>query len=124
MIKLFELIQNNNGIAYELISAILVIAIAIFLYVKGYNKTFLNKLTLKFVVEAEIKLGSGTGKYKYNEVFTNIYKNLPFIVKLFISENKIKDLIELNVRELGKFLNSGGDLSGYTIKTKTEDTKK
>jgi hypothetical protein len=107
----------------DIIITVLVIVLAIIAYVKGYNKVFLNKLTLKFVVEAEIKLGSGTGKYKFNEVMTNIYDKLPFVVRLFISEDYLEKLIEENVEQLTKFLESGGNLSDYTIKTTVSNNK-
>lgn len=100
----------------DLVIIVVVLGIAIFMYVKGYNKKFLNHLILSLVVEAEQKLGSGTGEYKFSEVVANLYVRLPMIVRLFISEKYIEDLIETNVKELKKFLEEGGNISDYQIK--------
>lgn len=97
----------------DIVSIVVIFSVAIFLYVKGYNKNILNRLVLQLVVEAEKYLGTGTGTYKFNEVMVKLYATLPFIVRVFISQKKLTQLINDNARDLQKFLDEGGNLSEY-----------
>lgn len=101
----------------DIVIAVVVLGVAIFLYVKGYNKKFLNHIVLALVVEAEQKLGGGgTGEFKFSDVMSQLYAKLPIIVRLFVSQKYLEDLIETNVNDLREFLKNGGDISDYQVK--------
>jgi len=65
-----------------------------------------KKILLSLVIEAEQIYGSGTGKLKYNYVLGKTYSMLPSIVKLFISEKVLGQMLEGAVDQLHIFLSN------------------
>lgn len=75
----------------------------LFLYKRG-KKELVRKVALSLVVQAEKALGSGTGELKYAMVVENVYKVLPSILTLLISEKELDNLIEDGVQYMKKYL--------------------
>jgi hypothetical protein len=78
-------------IKLELISILVVLAIIVwllFVYKKG-KKRFATQVVLSLVVQAEKALGSGTWKLKYAMVVENVYRALPYIIRLLISKKEL-----------------------------------
>ena len=96
----------------DILVVVLFIAVLIGLWIKGYKKQ-VKKVILDLVAKAEAELGSGTGPIKYLRVTRWIYSRMPWVVKIFISEEELDDWIELAVKQLEKFLEEGGDLLTY-----------
>ena len=84
-----------------ILAAIVVIISAIILARRG-QLNMLRELILSLVVGAEIDYGSGTGEIKKAEVTKKVYKLLPSLSKLVISENDISNLIESAKSEMDK----------------------
>ncbi|WP_312907999.1 hypothetical protein [Tissierella praeacuta] len=84
----------------------------LFLYKRG-KKELVRKVVLSLVVQAEKTLGSGTGELKYAMVVESVYKVLPSILTLLISEKELDNLIEDGVQYMKKYLENGKDLLGY-----------
>lgn len=97
-------------------SSILVVLLMLigllFIYKKG-KKEFVRQVVLSLVVQAEKSLGSGTGELKYAMVVENVYKVLPFILKLLITKTELDKLIEDSVQYLKQYLSKDKDLLGY-----------
>lgn len=95
------------------IMVVLLIVIGLlFIYKKG-KKEFVRQVVLSLVVQAEKSLGSGTGELKYAMVVENVYKVLPFILKLLITKTELDKLIEDSVQYLKQYLSKDKDLLGY-----------
>lgn len=63
-----------------------------------------KKILLSLVIEAEQIYGSGTGKMKYNYVLGKAYSMIPSVVKLFVTEQTISEMLEAAVGQLQVFL--------------------
>ncbi|MBC2724518.1 MAG: hypothetical protein HGJ97_17970 [Desulfosporosinus sp.] len=63
-----------------------------------------KKILLSLVIEAEQIYGSGTGKMKYNYVLGKAYSMIPGIVKLFVTEKMLSEILEGAVDRLQVFL--------------------
>jgi hypothetical protein len=63
-----------------------------------------KKILLSLVIEAEQIYGSGTGKMKYNYVLGKAYSMIPSVVKLFVTEQTISEMLEAAVDQLQIFL--------------------
>jgi len=63
-----------------------------------------KKILLSLVIEAEQIYGSGTGKMKYNYVLGKAYSMIPSIMKLFVTEQTISEMLEAAVDQLHIFL--------------------
>jgi uncharacterized membrane protein (Fun14 family) len=63
-----------------------------------------KKILLSLVIEAEHIYGSGTGKMKYNHVLGKTYFMIPSVVKMFITEQTISEMLEVAVDQLHVFL--------------------
>lgn len=63
-----------------------------------------KKILLSLVIEAEQIYGSGTGKMKYNYVLGKTYSMLPSVVKLFVTEQTISEMLEVSVDYLQELL--------------------
>ena len=98
------------------ICSILVVLVFIigllFLYKRG-KKEFVRQAVLSLVVQAEKALGSGTGELKYAMVVENVYKMLPGVLTMLISEKELDNIIEESVQYLKEYLGEGKDLLGY-----------
>lgn len=89
---------------------IIVVLVAVtglaYLYFKG-QKGFVRNVVINLVREAEEVLGAKTGGLKYAYVVTEVYRRLPRIVTLFISEKYLDKLIEDGVYILKDYLDNG-----------------
>lgn len=98
------------------ISSIVVVLLFVigllFIYKRG-KKDFVRKVVLSLVVQAEKALGSGTGELKYAMVVENVYKVLPYILRLLISKKELDNMIESSVQYLKEYLKKDKDLLGY-----------
>ena len=56
-----------------------------------------KKILLSLVIEAEQIYGSGTGKMKYNYVLGKAYSMIPSVVKLFVTEKTLDEMLETAV---------------------------
>ena len=63
-----------------------------------------KKILLSLVIEAEQIYGSGTGKMKYNYVLGKAYSMIPSVVKLFVTEKTLDEMLEAAVVQLQVFL--------------------
>jgi hypothetical protein len=86
-----------------------VVAIGVFvgvLLVLLYNGQIdiVRQILLSLVIEAEKIYGSGTGMMKYNYVLGKTYSMIPGIVKLFVTQQKLDELLEAAVDQLQVFL--------------------
>jgi hypothetical protein len=63
-----------------------------------------RQILLSLVIEAEKIYGSGTGKMKYNYVLGKTYSMIPGIVKLFVTQQKLDEMLEAAVDRLQVFL--------------------
>jgi hypothetical protein len=53
-----------------------------------------KKILLSLVIEAEQIYGSGTGMMKYNYVLGKAYSMISSVVKLFVTEHTISEMLE------------------------------
>lgn len=101
---LYEIVSSAFMIYWtDVLVVIVFIGVLVWLYKRGKEKT-VRQIILKLVVEAEKKLGSETGELKFNEVLSNLYLSLPFLVKLLFTEEQLKKMIEDAVENLKIFL--------------------
>jgi hypothetical protein len=63
-----------------------------------------KKILLSLVIEAEQIYGSGAGKMKYNYVLGKAYSMIPSVVKLFVTEKTLDEMLEASVDYLQAFL--------------------
>lgn len=80
-----------------IIGAILIIALAIFIYRRRTD--LLAKGALYFVTKAQEAWGSDMGRVKFAEVYASLRKQYPFIT-FFMSEKQLSDVIEKALEEL------------------------
>lgn len=70
-----------------------------------HNQLVLIDLAFELVLMAEYLFGPSTGPTKYAYVSSEIYKRLPKVMKLIITQNEIDLLIEKSVETLKEFMN-------------------
>lgn len=87
----------------DILFVVLFIAGLMTMWVRGYKKE-VRSVILDLVAKAEAELGSGTGRIKYIRVTRWIYARVPWIVKAFISDEELDDLIEAAVTELKNYV--------------------
>lgn len=100
----------------DIILIIIFISLLVYLWYKG-KKKFVKHIILELVRLAEKELGSGTGELKYAYVIDKVYKRLPSIIKLLISEKTLDKMIEDAVRVLSSYLE---ELPSENINNKDE----
>lgn len=106
---MLEFIKSNYA---SILMVLLFVIGLLFLYKKGKKET-VRKIILSLVVQAEKTLGSGTGELKYAMVVENIYRILPSIITMLLSEKELDNMIEDGVQFLKDYLASGKDLLSY-----------
>jgi len=82
---------------YELIISIiaLVLGLAAIVWFGIVKKVpAVRRIALALVIEAERRYGSGTGQIKYATVVGELYNRLPWLIRLFVTDKMIDDLIE------------------------------
>lgn len=106
---MLDFIKTNM---YSIIVAILFIGFLFYLY---YNKNIelLKKIMLGLVVEAEKKLGSGTGDLKYSMVVIRLYELLPKIMKILLTRKQLDLMIKEAVDFLKEYLGDNKNLLSY-----------
>ena len=96
----------------DVTAVVVVICVATWFWVNGYKRQ-VKMVIYDLVVKAEQQLGNGTGPIKYLRVTRWIYSRMPWVVKIFVSEDELDDWIDLGVEELEKFLLDGGNILSY-----------
>lgn len=72
---------------------LLFVGVIVFFAVKG-KKQIVYKMLFALVTEAEKIYGSGTGSVKFAYVVEKVYSYMPAILKIFITYDALKDMIE------------------------------
>ena len=107
---MYNLILNFIRVnSLDINTTLLIFLLALILYKKG-NSSWVKRIVLSLVIEAEKKLGSGTGELKYNIVIEGLYRRLPWILRLIYSEKQLDKLIEDAVDFLREYLADGRNL--------------
>jgi len=74
---------------------ILVLAAAAIIWFGVVKKVpAVQRMALALVIEAERRYGSGTGRIKYATVVGELYIRLPWLLKIFVTDTMIDELIE------------------------------
>lgn len=82
----------------SLLVILVFIGLIIFFAVKG-KKKIVYKMLYALVTEAEKIYGSGTGSVKFAYVVEKVYSYMPAILKIFITYDALKDMIERALAE-------------------------
>jgi len=97
-------VLNPNTLSYN---ALVIMLFALFiggLFYRG-EKTRAKRIILSVVLAAERKFDiQGAGKQKYAYAIGIIYSRLPWVLKIFISENEVQTLIEEAVTNMKNIL--------------------
>lgn len=97
---------NSNVLSYNVLVIMLFALFIGWLFYRG-EKTRAKRIILAVVLSAERKFDiQGAGKQKYAYVIGMLYGRLPWILKIFISENEIRKLIEEAVTNMKNILNA------------------
>lgn len=96
----------------EVIGTVIVVLVGLILYKRG-KTTFVRKVVLALVTEAEKRYGDGTGELKYHHVVERLYEVLPWILRVLYSKEQIDKMIEDAVEYLKRYLAEGKDLVGH-----------
>jgi len=101
---------NPNTLTYNVLVIILFALFIGWLFYRG-EKTRAKRIILAVVLAAERKFDiQGAGKQKYAYAIGIIYSRLPWVLKIFISENELQKLIEeavMNMKNILKATDSG-----------------
>ena len=98
--------------AVDIIAGIIFLIVALVLYKRG-KQEMLRKMVLAFVVEAEKKLGNGTGELKYAMVVERLHATMPYVLKIMYGKKQLDTMIEQAVEFLKRYLSEGRTLAGY-----------
>ena len=82
----------------SLLVILIFVGLIIFFAVKG-KKKIVYKLLYALVTEAEKICGSGTGSVKFAYVVEKVYSYMPAILKIFITYEALRDMIERALEE-------------------------
>ncbi len=82
----------------SLLVILIFIGLIIFFAVKG-KKKIVYKMLYALVTEAEKIYGSGTGSVKFAYVVEKVYSYMPAILKVFITYDALRDMIERALKE-------------------------
>ena len=80
------------------------IGVILVVLLKLGKKEFVMNLAYHFVCVAEQRFGSGTGAIKFNMAMTELYKFLPWYLRILFSEEQLTEYIELGVSRLKRYL--------------------
>ena len=96
---------NSSVPAYNVLAVMLFILFIGILFYRG-EKTRAKRIILAVVLAAERKFDiQGAGQQKYAYAIGIIYGRLPWVLKIFISENELQRLIEEAVTNMKNLLN-------------------
>ena len=97
---------NLNVLSYNGLVIMLFALFIGWLFYRG-EKTRAKRIILSVVLAAERKFDiQGAGKQKYAYAIGIIYSRLPWILKIFISENELQKLMEEAVTNMKNILNT------------------
>ena len=82
----------------SLLVILIFVGLIIFFAVKG-KKKIVYKMLYALVTEAEKIYGSGTGSVKFAYVVEKVYSYMPAILKIFITYEALRDMIEWALEE-------------------------
>lgn len=86
-----------------------------------YRKTPWVQNTIRYLVaKAEQEFGSKTGQIKLAAVSSWIYQRMPFILRMVFPKEDVTEFIEGAVKDLTRFLDQGGTLTGYAEEQMTQ----
>lgn len=86
------------------IAIIMILLVVIYILLHSRFKKQVAGFLLDLVIEAENHYGSGTGKAKLSYASGIIYKRLPAIAKLVLSQKEIEKIITKGAAELEEYL--------------------
>lgn len=96
----------------------------VYLWRSGKKKQ-VKRIIYFLVCQAEQMLGSRTGPEKLAAVWAGIYKNLPWAIRFFFTQQQLQDYIEEAVKELKRRLNQDDvNLLNYADETQLETITK
>lgn len=97
---------------YDIVTVLVAILVLGYLWYRGQKK-IVYRAIYGLVSVAEKQFGGGTGAIKFSFVVAEVYKLLPTIAKLFLSEKQLDNMIEDAVARLKNFLEHEGNIAGY-----------
>ena len=100
-----------------------IIAIITFLAVMGIlwytgKKDIVKQIILGLVIDAETYFGSGTGLIKLNFVLSSAYKQLPMLVRFFVTSGMIEGWVDDAVKYIKTQLQKDGTTIEESLKNK------
>lgn len=109
------LLQNWDSV----LVVVIVLTVIIFLIAKKEYK-ILDRIIFALVTEAERKYGGGTGQLKRDAVIDWVYPNIPAVIRLFISADKLKEIIEKVLSEAKEKWEKNSNILNYITGEDTE----
>lgn len=100
----------------DILFILLVIGVIIYAICKK-DLSLVYKQLFSLVIEAEKEYGPGTGVLKLASVIAAIYPKLPKLLKLFLTEKKLTQIIEKVLAEAKKKWDSNKKLLGESEST-------
>ncbi|MDR1158377.1 MAG: hypothetical protein LBK75_08780 [Oscillospiraceae bacterium] len=91
---LIFLVENWDSMLVVLVALIAVAAIVV-----RKQWGLIDKLLFGLVTWAEREYGSGTGALKLTEVIQRIYPHIPMIIKIFLSEKRLEEIIDATLEK-------------------------
>ncbi len=102
------LIANWDSVAVVAVIA----GVIVFLIVKD-KRAILKKIIFCLVMEAEREFGGGTGEIKLAAVVARVYRLIPTIIRLFITEKQLVAMIERALKEAKAHLEKNNAIAAY-----------
>lgn len=90
-----------------LISAVIIIIILVLIYILFKINKDIRIKAYEYFLKAEHEFMSGQGEEKMNYVIENIYFYLPNFVRLFISQDSLKEIVQKMFNEIKDLLDDG-----------------
>lgn len=111
MIKMLLTLLISNWLDVALVVMFLIM---LAILIKRGKKEAVKRIVYALVVQAEKQLGSKTGTSKRAVVFAELYKRLPWVIRILFTQSDIEKMIDESLAELKKFLrNPNNNLLGY-----------
>lgn len=116
-----NLISFIRAYSVELgIAVVFILALLYFVYAVKDKKVQLSRLALSLVAQAEKEYGAKTGEIKYALVVAQLYRYIPTILRPFITEIVLGDIVEKAVIKLKEVLKNGANLDSYFVENYLE----
>lgn len=97
------------------IAVVFILALIYFVFAVKDKKVQLARMALSFVANAEKEYGAKTGDIKYAVVAAQLYRYIPVVLRPFITEKVIGDIIHTALAKLKKVLEDGASLDSYFV---------